>query len=57
VMVHHRQPYNGPSAHRAVEGYRLLPSEGRISLQDHGPKEKLRFRNIWVRKLTAYDEQ
>ena len=57
VMVHHRQQYNGPSAHRSVEGYRFLPSEGRISLQDHGPKEKLRFRNIWVRKLTAYDEQ
>jgi hypothetical protein len=56
VVVHHRQKYYGPSAHRSIQDYFPMSAEGRISLQDHGPKEKLRFRNIWVRKLTGYDQ-
>jgi hypothetical protein len=56
VIVHHRKKLNGPSAHRTTLEYSPIPPEGRIMLQDHGPRESLRFRNIWVRKLTGYDE-
>lgn len=56
VMVHNRQVLHGPTTHRSVVTYTPGPSEGRISLQDHGPKEKLRFRNIWARRLKGYDQ-
>ncbi len=56
VIVHNRQKLNGPSAHASVLPYTPIPSEARISLQDHGPREQLRYRNIWVRKLTGYDQ-
>lgn len=56
VMVHNRQVLHGPTTHRTVELYKPMSPEGRISLQDHGPKEKLRFRNIWVRRLKGYDQ-
>jgi hypothetical protein len=54
VVVHNRQKFVGPSTHRAVQDYYPMSPEGRISLQDHG--DKLRFRNIWARKLTGYDQ-
>lgn len=56
VMVHNRYELAGPTVHRSIAPYSPMSSEGRISLQDHGPKEKLRFRNIWARKLRGYDE-
>ena len=56
VIVHNRKKLAGPSAHRSLLDYFPGVSEGRIYLQDHGPKETLRFRNIWVRKLTDYDQ-
>lgn len=55
VMVHNHQKYNGPSAHASIEDYSPIPAEGSILLQDHGPREKLRFRNIWVRPIKGYD--
>lgn len=57
VMVHNRYELAGPTVHRAIAPYSPMSPEGRISLQDHGPKEKLRFRNIWARRLKGYDEQ
>jgi hypothetical protein len=30
--------------------------EERLYLQDHGPAQPLRFRNIWIRKLKDYDK-
>jgi len=56
VLVHNHQKLNGPSAHRAILPYSDPVSEGPILLQDHGPKEPLRFRNIWVRRLKDYDQ-
>lgn len=56
VLVHNHQKLNGPTAHQAVEPYSPMPAEDHISLQDHGPRQPLRFRNIWVRRLTGYDQ-
>ena len=56
VIVHNRKKLNGPSAHRSIEQYAPGVTTGSISLQDHGPAQPLRFRNIWVRKLNGYDQ-
>lgn len=56
VMVHNHQKLNGPTAHQAVAPYTKMPAEDRISLQDHGPRQPLRFRNIWVRRIKGYDQ-
>jgi hypothetical protein len=56
VLVHNHQKYNGPTAHREVLGYTDMVTEGRLALQDHGPAQPLRFRNIWIRKLKGYDQ-
>ena len=54
VVLHHKQDYNGPSLHRQVGTYEnKIPSHGAIHLQDHG--NPMRFRNIWIRDLGAYD--
>ena len=55
VMVHNHQKLNGPSAHQAVLMQEVQPAEDHIYLQDHGPS-KLKFRNIWIRRLKGYDQ-
>jgi hypothetical protein len=56
VIVHNRKAYGGATAHRRVGVYAPHAAEEPLSLQDHAPRVKPRFRNIWVRKLTGYDE-
>jgi hypothetical protein len=55
IMVHHRQEIIGAAVHRKVAVYTPHPAEEPLSLQDHG--RVVRYRNIWARRLTGYDQQ
>ena len=41
-------------AHRVVGTYEAHGAEEPLALQDHDTR--VRFRNIWVRRLTGYDQ-
>ena len=54
VLVHHRQPIVGRMAHQVVGTYEPHAPEEPLGLQNHDTKT--RFRNIWVRRLSGYDQ-
>jgi hypothetical protein len=54
VLVHHHQEILGRAIHRRVASYTAHAAEEPLSLQDHG--RPMRYRNIWIRRLTKYDE-
>ncbi len=54
ILVHHHQQIIGRAVHRAVAKYDVHGPEEPLSLQDHG--HPIHYRNIWIRKLTGYDQ-
>lgn len=55
VLVHNRKEAIGRMAHQVVGTYEPHEAEDSLLLQDHAVK--VRYRNIWVRKLKGYDER
>lgn len=49
VLTHHRQEVMGQVVHRAIATYKPHDPEEPLMLQDH--HAKVRYRNIWVRRL------
>lgn len=56
VLIHNHLKLNGPTGHRVITPYEPGPPEERLALQDHESSRPVRFRNIWIRRLTGYDE-
>ena len=54
VVTQHRKEIIGRMAHRVVGTYEPHGAEEPLALQDHDTR--VRFRNIWVRRLTGYDQ-
>jgi hypothetical protein len=55
VVVHNRKEVIGRMAHRQVGTYAPHAPEEPLLLQDHG--SKVRYRNIWIRRLGGYDQK
>jgi hypothetical protein len=54
VLLHNRQPSMGPMVYRQVAHYEPQPPEDSLVLQNHNAK--VRYRNIWIRRLQGYDQ-
>jgi hypothetical protein len=54
VLVHNRKQIQGRMVHREVATYTPHGAEEPLLLQNHNTK--VRYRNIWLRRLTSYDQ-
>jgi len=56
LLIHYKQPILGPTGHRTLSKYgKELPATGPIALQEHNG-DLVRFRNIWIRKITEEEK-
>ena len=55
VLVHHHRELSGPTRTKQVLPYEPHSPEEPLSLQDHDTR--IRFRNIWARRLRPYDSR
>jgi hypothetical protein len=55
VLLHHRKEIIGRMVHREVGTYDVHGAEEPLALQNHDTN--VRYRNIWIRRLTPYDQQ
>jgi hypothetical protein len=56
VVVQHDAEVFGSTVYRELAKYSPHESEAPISIQDHGDKQAVRFRNIWARRLDLSDD-
>jgi hypothetical protein len=54
VLCQHAKELQGPTLHKKTTQYEPHADVGSLMLQDH--KDMVRFRNIWYRPLTDYDQ-
>lgn len=54
IVVHNHTALIGSTVHRALGKYEVHPAKAPLMLQDHA--HPVRYRNIWIRPLKAYDE-
>jgi len=54
IVVHHDTEIIGATGHRVLAAYTPHPATAPLMLQDHA--HPVRYRNIWIRPLTAYDQ-
>ncbi|HAU39029.1 MAG TPA: DUF1080 domain-containing protein [Phycisphaerales bacterium] len=55
IVLHHAKELQGPTQHRKLAAYAPHAAELPVVLQDH--RDAVRFRNVWCRPLTGYDQQ
>jgi hypothetical protein len=53
VLLHNHKELMGPTVHRELAKYAAQPAEDSLLLQDH--QQPVRYRNIWIRRLSGYD--
>ena len=54
VLLHNHKELMGPTIYRALAKYTDQPAEDSLVLQDH--QQPVRYRNIWIRRLSTYDQ-
>lgn len=56
VLVQHNAEVYGPCTYRGLARYRPHADSLSLSIQDHGDRQPVRFRNIWIRRLNLTPE-